>query len=129
MGIFRGGKGAGLIIGLAAGASDEMLKLEDKSVPAKPSAEGPAITHGKRQLIKGAAEFVARYRRQLHRAGMVDFDLPRGAECPGWMAVVLEILRQRPRHWHVATMRGPKGGKRYRVEWRWWSRCRAGRAP
>jgi hypothetical protein len=71
--------------------------------------------------VRGTAQFVNRFRKQLHRTGAIDFDLPRGAEMPPWGAIAFEMLRLRKKKWHVVTMRGPKGGKRVRVYWKGWS--------
>ena len=71
-------------------------------------------------VIRGTAEFINRYRRQLRRAGCIDFELPRGKEMPPWIAVVFDTLALRPRTWRVTTMRSTKGGKKVRVHWRRW---------
>ncbi|MGA7119756.1 MAG: hypothetical protein WBY94_06645 [Polyangiaceae bacterium] len=74
-----------------------------------------------RRVVRATAELLWRYRRALHRTGLVDFELPRGEKCPTWMQLVLEELRLR-KWWKVTTLSAPGGGKKFRVEWRGWMR-------
>jgi hypothetical protein len=113
---------AGSLLGLVAGMA---LGKEVGNRDLEPAPNvGPKIL--KPKLVRGAAEFVLRYKRQWHRVGVVDFALPRGARNPPWMAVILELLRERPRAWRVVTLKGAGGGKVYRVQWLWWGRCKGG---
>jgi hypothetical protein len=76
------------------------------------------------EVVRGTAEFMWRYKRQLHKTGMVDFALPRGADCPPWMIIVLDLLRLRGKTWRVTKMRGDRGGTKFRVEWLRWAKFR-----
>jgi hypothetical protein len=73
-----------------------------------------------KRIVRGAAEFLWPHKRQLHRVGFIALDLPRGAQMPPWLALVLDLLRQRPRAWQVRDLRGHNGGKRYLVRWLGW---------
>jgi hypothetical protein len=67
------------------------------------------------------------HRQALHRTGALDFNL-RGAEkLPRWMAVALECLRGRERHWEVTVRRDPECVYVWRVRWLGWARQGSGR--
>lgn len=111
----RGGRvsGAGAVLGFLNG-------LDVKVEP-------PKVTDEQRQGIvvrddatKGTAQFIGKYRRQLHQHGAVEFELPRGAFMPPWLAVVLEMLRLRPKQWRIVELQGKRGALLYRVVWRGW---------
>lgn len=91
---------------------------------AKVPIERRGVTVGdlKKRIVQGAADLMWKHKRQLRRAGVVDFDLPRGASCPAWMTMILEELRLRRGHWAVAELAGKAGGKRFRVRWLGWSK-------
>lgn len=95
-------------------------EVEAQPGPLTMAKEDPFVRI-QRDIKKGVAEFVRGYRKDFRRAGMLDFDLPRHALLPPWMAVVLETLKGRPRTWSVKTLKGPNGGKRFRVIWTRWS--------
>src|ERR1700722_7858625 len=125
----RGGRAGGMagVLGhlkLIEGGKkdDEPLKLASQI---DPEVTGPIIMAKKlrRQIASAAANLLRPYKAHWHRTGVLDFDLPRGAQLPPWMAVVLEELRRR-KNWKVVTMAGPKGGTKYRVTWLWWGRCK-----
>jgi|SRR5579862_7872909 len=80
---------------------------------------GPEIQDVKRKIVQGTAEFVRRYKRDLHARGFFHLDLPLGAELPLWLQLVFEELRLRMGHWQVQS--GERGNfTRYRVRWLGW---------
>lgn len=102
---------------------DRTVKVPSASVPGVPKGyDGPVIM--KKDIERGAAQFIAGYRVGFHRTGMMDFEMPRSAKLPPWMALVIRELRARPSKWHVAFLQ-PRGKakKVFRVTWKWWMRC------
>jgi hypothetical protein len=76
-----------------------------------------------------AAWLVWTYRRQILRAGAVDFDFEKGkAEAgpykggvPPWFMIAIEALKARPRSWQVVVRGMPTSRKRtWRVRWLRW---------
>jgi hypothetical protein len=129
----RGGRVGGvahLLSVLAPEALDKELDRDVRVPGASPIAgvpkdfQGPVIM--KKDIERGAAQFIAGYRKGFHRTGMMDFEAPRGAKLPPWMALILRELRARPRHWNVVFLQ-PRGKakKVFRVTWKWWMRCGA----
>jgi hypothetical protein len=113
-----------------AGKSDG----QPEAKPAPPAGHRP-LSDEERVLvrvnvIRGTAEFMWKYRSQLHKAGAVDFDLPAGQRLAPWLQVVFETLKLRPRHWRVVAMplASLKGGMRFRVFWNYWGKCRRERS-
>jgi hypothetical protein len=57
------------------------------------------------------------YRKQIHNAGAVDFQIPREIPTPNWMRVALEAIKRLP-YWSVNIVGGTKDPmRRFRVRW------------
>ena len=95
------------------------MTAEAEQPKPEPKKEGIVLQH---DVTRGTAEFIKRYRKQLHRFGCVEFELPRGAEMPMWMRVVLDTIRLRKRQWRVVVLEGKRGATLYRVIWTHWTK-------
>jgi hypothetical protein len=74
---------------------------------------------------RAAAWLVWLHRRQFHRAGAVDFKIPRSAPTPPWMRVALETLKRRAGKWEVQHVGGLHDReKAFRVVWVPWAHYR-----
>lgn len=78
---------------------------------------GPEIADVKKRIVRGTAEFVWRYKKQLHTRGRFTLHLPAGGEVPLWLRLVLDELRLRRGRWQVQVGNGRRRETLFTVRW------------